>query len=122
MNLPEEMNFSINVGRVRADADIYYHKKKLGYLDLNKWQKANSTRIEADKKTPAGLAIDSVVKRAPLTITNSNVFAELVEGLIFGGEEMVLGVKANVDVRTETVLGKFVIRDLPAEGKFFVNR
>ena len=122
VNLPQEMNFPIQVDRVRADADVFYHSKKLGTLDLSKWQKANSTHIEADGITPAGLAVESIVKKAPLEITDDDVFADLVEALIFGGSGIVLGVKAQVDVETETALGKFIVRDLPAEGKVFVKR
>ena len=120
--LPKEMNFSINVPRVRADADVFYHAKKLGHLDLNKWQKANSTRIEAHDDVPAGLAVESVVKNAPLEITDNDVFSDVVQDLVFGGKKIVLGVKAEVDVETETALGQFVVRDIPAEGKVFVNR
>lgn len=120
--LPEEMNFPISVGRVKADADVYFHKRKLGELDLSKWQKANSSRIEAHGDQDAGIAIDSIVKDAPLDITDDSVFSAVVQALVFGGKPVVLGVKANVDVETETALGKFVVRDIPAEGKVFVKR
>lgn len=122
VGLPQEMNFPIDVSRVRADADVYYHKKKLGRLDLNKWQKAKTTRIEAHGDIEAGLAVESVVKNAPLNITDDEVFTDVVEALIFGGKPVVLGVKADVDVETETALGKFVVREIPAEGKIFVKR
>lgn len=122
VGLPKEMNFPIEVPRVRADADVFYHKKKLGRLDLNRWQKANSTRIEADGDVEAGLAVNSVVKNAPLKITDDDVFSELVSDMVFGGKKVILGVKANVDVETETALGKFVVRDIPAEGKVPVKR
>lgn len=122
VGLPKEMNFPIEVPRVRADADVFYHDKKLGRLDLNQWQKANSTRIEAHNDTEAGLAVESVVKNAPLNITDDDVFSDLVSDMVFGGKSVTLGVKANVDVETETALGKFVVRDIPAEGKVFVKR
>lgn len=122
VGLPNEMNFPIDVSHVRADADVYYHKKKLGHLDLKKWQKANTTRIEAHDDVEAGLAVDSIVKNAPLKITDDDLFADVVEDLIFGGKPVVLGVKADVDVETETALGKFVVREIPAEGKVFVKR
>lgn len=122
VGLPKEMNFPIDVSRVRADADVYYHDKKLGRLDLNKWQKANTTRIEAHDDIEAGLAVESIVKKAPLKVTDNDVFTDVVEDLIFGGKPVVLGVKADVDVETETALGKFVVRDIPAEGKVFVKR
>lgn len=122
VNLPQEMNFPVEVDKVRADAIVYYHKKKLGILDLKKWQKANSTRIEADGNNAAGLAVDSIVKNAPLSITDDDVFAEVVEALLFGSEKVALGVKAQVDVETESALGRFVVRDIPAEGDFYAKR
>ena len=122
VGLPKEMNFPIDVSRVRADADVYYHKRRLGRLDLNKWQKANTTRIEAHDDIEAGLAVESIVKNAPLKVTDDDVFTDVVEALIFGGKPVVLGVKADVDVETETALGKFVVRDIPAEGKVYVKR
>lgn len=122
VGLPKEMNFPIDVSHVRADADVYYHEKKLGHLDLNKWQEANTTRIEAHDDVEAGLAVQSIVKNAPLRITDDDVFTDVVKDLMFGGRPVVLGVKADVDVETETALGKFVVRDIPAEGKVFVKR
>ncbi len=122
VGLPQEMNFPIAVSRVRADADVYYKKEKLGELDLSSWQKANSSLVEAHGNLTEGLAVESIVKDAPLNITNNDVFADLVEALVFGGKNLVLGVKANVDVETETALGKFVVRDISAEGKVFVKR
>ena len=122
VGLPKEMNFPIDVSRVRADADVYYHAKKLGHFDLKKWQKANTTRIEAHDDVEAGLAVESKVKNAPLNITDDDVFTKLVQDLVFGGKPVVLGIKADVDVETETALGKFVVREIPAEGKVFVKR
>lgn len=122
INIPQEMNFPISVGQVRAHSNVYFHEKKLGNLDLSKWQEANSTQIEAHGDTPAGLAVDSIVKEAPLNITDDDVFSDVVEALLFGDKPVVLGVKAEVDVETETSLGKFVVRDIPAEGKVFVKR
>jgi len=122
VGLPQEMNFPIAVSRVRADADVYYKKQKLGELDLTSWQKANSSLIETHGNVTEGLAVESIVKDAPLNITDNDVFADLVEALVFGGKSLVLGVQANVDVETETALGKFVVRDIPAEGKVFVKR
>ena len=122
VNLPKEMNFPIAVSRVRADAIVYYHDKKLGLLDLREWQAANSTRVEAHGDEPAGLAVESVVKDAPLKITDDDLFAEMVQALIFSGKHLTLGVKAKVDVETETALGKFIVRDLPAEGKVPIKR
>ncbi|MCJ1231953.1 hypothetical protein MMC12_008633, partial [Toensbergia leucococca] len=121
VGLPKEMNFPIDISRVRANADVYYRDNKLGILNLHEWQHANSTRIEAQDNEQPGLEVESVVKDAPLDVTDDDVFADLMRDLIFGGKGIVLGVQATVDVETETALGKFIVREIPAEGKVFVK-
>ena len=122
VNMPKEMNFPINVPRVRANADVYYRNQKLGYLDLSKWQQSNSSLVDAHDSEQAMLAVESIVDDAPLHITDDNVFALVVKALLFGKNAVLLGVKAIVDVETETALGKFIVRNLPAEGKVPVKR
>lgn len=122
VDLSKKMNFPLKISRVKADVDIYYHHKKLGRLDLNKWQKANLTRIETHGDVETELTVDSVVKNASLNITDDDVFSDLVQDLVFGGKPVILGVKAEVNVETKTALGKFIVRDIPAEGKVFVKR
>ncbi|KAI4202225.1 MAG: hypothetical protein LQ350_002740 [Teloschistes chrysophthalmus] len=122
IGLPEEIRFPIDVARVRADSDVFFEGKKLGDLDLSKWQHANSTRtVLPDDDEGEGLLVQSIVKDAPLEITDDDVFADVVQALLFGDKPVILGVKANVDVETETVLGKFVVRSIPAQGKVFVK-
>ncbi|KAL8905898.1 MAG: hypothetical protein Q9171_006497 [Xanthocarpia ochracea] len=121
IGLPEEIKFPIDVAQVRADADVYYKKKKLGKLDLSQWQHANSTRTAIPHTKEEGLLVQSIVKDAPLNITDDDVFADVVQALVFGGNPVVLGVQAKVDVETETVLGKFVVRGIPATGKVYVK-
>lgn len=120
--LPEEMDFSLDVTKIRTKADVYYHGDKLGYLDLHKWQAANASKvIDENDNTPA-LLIEADVKEAPLQVTDNDVFTEVVQKLIFGDKGIALVVKANVDAQTETALGNFVVRDIPAEGKVTVQR
>ncbi|KAK8077535.1 hypothetical protein PG996_003705 [Apiospora saccharicola] len=114
--LPSEMNFGINVTKVRALADVYYKKDKLGVLDLKKWQDANSTRVEEDKKHEASLKIASWINEAPLHVTNGTVFGDVVQQLLFGTKAIQLTVKAAVDVKVETSLGRLVLKEVPAEG------
>jgi hypothetical protein len=120
--LPEEMNFNISANRVRADADVFYKHEKLGVLDLHKWQKANSTRIEATSGEGPTLLVESLVEKAPLKITNEEVFADVIQDLVFGGKSVVMGIKADIDVEVETALGEFRVRKIPAEGKVPVKR
>ena len=120
VGLPKEMNFNLDVDRVKADADVFYHGKKLGKLDLHKWQKARTSNVNDTGKGPE-LLIESEVKNAPLLITDDDLFTEVIQALIFGGKGVVLGVKAAVDVHTVTALGEFIVREIPATGKVFVK-
>lgn len=117
--LPEDMKFNVDVDRVRAQANVSYKGMEVGQLELHDWQKAHTSRIK-DNDEP-GLLIQAIVSRAPLSITNDDAFADLVQSLIFGGKETVLGVEANVDVNTKTSLGEFIIREIPAKGKVYVK-
>ncbi|CAK3867202.1 Ribonucleoside-diphosphate reductase large chain [Lecanosticta acicola] len=115
--LPEEMNFNISVGRVRADANVFYKGKKLGRLDLTKWQDANSSRIDATPKEGPALMVQSQVEDAPLEIQDEDVFTDVIQALLFGKETVIMKVEAEVDVGVETALGEFAIRKIPADGQ-----
>ncbi|KAF1997568.1 hypothetical protein P154DRAFT_440973 [Amniculicola lignicola CBS 123094] len=121
IGLPSEMNFRLGVDRVMAVADVFYHKKKLGVLRLDKWQKANSTRIEAHGEEGPSLLVSSDVKKAPLDVTDSDVFEEVLQAVIMG-EPLLLTVKAAVSVGVDTPVGKFAVRDIPAEGVVPIKR
>lgn len=121
--LPEDMNFNISVTRVRADADVFYHERKLGKLDLRKWQKANSTRVETSGEDEGPtLEVESSVEDAPLHITDDDVFADVIQDLVFGGKSVLMHIKADVDVQISTALGELAVRRIPAEGEVPVKR
>ncbi|KAF2759691.1 hypothetical protein EJ05DRAFT_463127 [Pseudovirgaria hyperparasitica] len=115
VGLPKEMNFRLDVGHVRADADIYYKHKKMGRLDLNKWQQAHSKRVDNSTEGPE-LEITSHVDKAPLEILDEDAFTEIVQTLLFGGRTLYLEVKASVDVQVDTPLGNITVQQLPAKG------
>ena len=114
IGLPHEMNFNLDVDKVKADADIFYKGDKLGKLDLNRWQPARTSKVGKD------LLIESDVNNAPLTVTDTDVFAEVVQKMLFG-KGVILDIHADVDVNAATVLGEFVIRRIPAKGKIFIK-
>lgn len=117
--VPKDMNFNLDVDRVRADADVFYHGIKLGHLDLHRWQSASTSKVhDGDRR---GLLVQSKVDEAPLTITNEDAFADLMQSLLFGSKGAVLGVEAKVDVNIKTALGEFVVREIPADGEIFVK-
>ena len=115
VGLPEEMNVNLDVDQVRADADVFYKGHRMGKLDLRKWQAANATKHGED------LLIQSVVDNAPLEVTDNDVFSKVVRQLVFGNKGVELGVEANVDANTQTALGHFVVRNIPAQGKIHVK-
>lgn len=95
--VPSEMNFELNVTQVRANADVYYKEKKLGVLDLDKWQPAQSERLES-KKGEHSLKIQARIENAPLNITDDDVFTDVIQALLFGGKTVMLKVDALVAV------------------------
>lgn len=122
IGLPGEMNFPLSVNNVKADADIFYHKKLLGKLDLEKWQKANSTRIDAHGDEGPSLLVESDIERAPIKILDDDLFSEVVQALIFGSKPIVMQVQAAVSVKVDTPMGEFAVREIPAEGVVPVKR
>ncbi|KAI1158676.1 hypothetical protein F5B18DRAFT_639955 [Nemania serpens] len=120
-SLPSEMNFGINVTNVRAAADVIYKTKKMGELNLRKWQHANSTRVKGEGNDGPSLKIESRIIEAPLNITDSDVFADVVQALLFGNEPIELDVQALVDVKVETSLGELILKEVPADGKIPVK-
>lgn len=119
--LPKEMNFGIDVRRVRANADVFFHGEKLGFLDLQNWRNATSVSIN-DTRFGAGLEVESSLRRAPLTITNDGLFGRVVQALLTSKQNVTLAIKANVDVELQTALGTFVVRRIPGEGVVAIKR
>ncbi|KAL2002019.1 hypothetical protein VTN02DRAFT_805 [Thermoascus thermophilus] len=115
IGLPKQMNFAVDISRVRANASVHYKGKELGFLDLSKWQTANTTRVHDTDGAPA-LLVWFNVQNAPLQVTDEDTFTQVIQDLIFGGETITLRVTALVDAEVKTALAQFVIREIPAEG------
>lgn len=122
ITLPQEINFEVDVQRVRADADVFYKGKKLGELDLNKWRPATSKPAGVDESGRPLLRIESEMKKVPLKITDDDLFTRVIESLLFGGKDVLLEVKALVDVEIDTTLGVLTVREIPAKGQVPVKR
>ena len=122
IGMPSEMNFPLDVNQVKADADIYYHKKKLGRMNMDKWQKANSSRIEVHGKEGPSLLVQTVIEKAPIEILDDDLFTEVVQALLFGGKPVVMDMQAVVAVGVDTPMGKLAIRGIPAKGSVPVKR
>ncbi|KAK3985795.1 hypothetical protein QBC44DRAFT_345051 [Cladorrhinum sp. PSN332] len=115
--LPSEMNFSLDVKAVKANANVFYRHRKLGELILDKWQNANSTQIPESGDQEAGLEIQSRIEDAPLNVTDPDVLSDVIQALLFGDKPITLDVDALVDVKVQTILGELVLKGVPAEGK-----
>jgi len=121
--IPAEMNFTLNVTNVKANATVFYHSKKLGELNLrDKWQSAESTQIPADGDEEAMLQIRSRIQDAPLEVTDGDVLTSVMTALLFGTEQVILDIVASVDIQVETILGQLTVKDVPAEGKIPLKR
>jgi hypothetical protein len=66
--------------------------------------------------------VTSRIVDAPIDITDGDTFSDIIQKLLFSDHDVLLDVKANVDVKVSTVLGDLVIREVPATGKFPVKR
>ena len=113
--LPEEMNFQVDVPKVRALADVFYKDEKFGVLNISKWQDANSTLVE-DQDGSSALLVEFAMKDAPLEVTDDNLLAEVIQAMLFGSKGVELRVAATVDTKVLTGLGRFAVRGIPAEG------
>ncbi|KAF4420004.1 hypothetical protein FACUT_11320 [Fusarium acutatum] len=119
--VPPELNVELGVDKLRSNADLFYKKRKMGELNLRQWQSANSTKVHDKETDETLLNITSRLVDVPLTITDGDVFSEVMQKLLFGGGDITLDIKAEVDVKLKTVLGILTVKKVPAEGKIPVN-
>ncbi|KAG5808314.1 hypothetical protein H9Q74_005834 [Fusarium xylarioides] len=119
--VPPELNVESGVDKLRSNADLFYKKRKMGELNLRHWQSANSTKVHDKENGETLLNITSRLVDVPLTITDGDVFSEVMQKLLFGGGDITLDIKAEVDVKLKTVLGILTVKKVPAEGKIPVN-
>ena len=47
---------------------------------------------------------------------------DVLQDLVFGGKNVMMHMKADMDVEVETALGEFKVRKIPAEGEVPVKR
>ena len=116
MALAEEVNFPVDVHRIRSNATVFYHGDELGILDLRKWHKASSRNVTSPHQKHPDLEVRSTIKDAPLQITNEDTFSQVVSDLLTSKKSLLLSVEADVDVEMTTALGTFTVRRIPAQG------
>lgn len=118
--LPEELNLDMGVHSIRSNADLIYKGKKMGELNLKRWNDANSTKVTIHEEVL--LNVTSRVVDVPLEVTDNNVFTEVLQKLMFGDDNIILDVDAAVDVKVGTVLGSIAVNGVPAKGQIPVKR
>lgn len=120
IDLPEEMNFPVNISGIRTSADVAYKGKNFGYLDLEEWQSANTSLVDDHSRNSSDLLVEFDMEDVPLEITDADTFTEVMQALVLGSDPVQLQVAAKVDAETDTALGTLVLREIPAKGKFIV--
>ena len=115
--LPPGFNISVGVEGIRADADLFFEKRKLGELNLRQWQSASSTSSSDPETDQTLVNVTSRIVDAPLNITDGDVFGDVLRRMLFGNADIILDVESAVDVKVNTVLGRTVFNQIPARGK-----
>lgn len=118
--LPEEMKLDLGVRKIKSRSNLFYGGKKLGELNQNQWQDANSTRLVDNGESL--INITTRIVDLPLTITDNDVFGEVLRKMFFGSDDILLDVEASVDIKVGTVVGELAVRGVPAKGKIPVKR
>ncbi|EED23779.1 conserved hypothetical protein [Talaromyces stipitatus ATCC 10500] len=121
VELPEEMNFDVDIPHVRANVGVYYEDDKFGILDLSEWQPSNASRIDDPDSTRPLLLVSFEIKDGPLQVTDNDVFSQVVQSILFGNDPVELDLQALVDGEIATTLGQFIIHDIPAQGSINVK-
>lgn len=118
--LPSELNIGLNVSHVLAKADVFFHSRKLGELEID--EEASSIQIEGGPGEENLIEITSRVHDTPLKVTDDDVLTDVVQALLFGDSNVILDINALVDVGVLTILGQFVVKGVPAEGRIPLKR
>ena len=110
IDIPKEINVAVKVKSVHVLADLIYKGKKFAYIESPGWSPATS-----DFPKPGEMQVQVVLKDAPVTITNQDVFSTIISQL-FGGNVLV-DVAGDADIRVSTGLGELEAHKLPIEAK-----
>lgn len=122
VNVPKEMKFTLNVTRVAAKANVFFEQRRLGELDLSKWQKATASRNDSDPSSDSVLLVKATVTDAPLEVTDDQVLEEAIQRLLFNRSTVDLLIEASVDVELDSPVGQFIVRHIPANGTIAIKR
>ncbi|EPQ62508.1 Bgt-863 [Blumeria graminis f. sp. tritici] len=115
-SLPKEINFGLNVTKIRATSKVLFENRKFGDIYVRNWQHASSAQVRGPNKQGSSLYVQSYIKDAPIEITDNVVFKDVVQALLIEGRNVSLQIIALVDIYVSTVLGEVTLTNLPGEG------
>ncbi|KAI5778198.1 hypothetical protein EDC01DRAFT_622872 [Geopyxis carbonaria] len=115
VTVPDQINISFSITRLRVRTVISYKKKPFGWFDSKRWIEVKTTLYGGT------LGAKGTLRDLPINITNYDVFESVVQELILGNEKPYLEISGNADVDTTTGLGNYVIRDIPISGNIILD-
>lgn len=110
IDIPADVEVGIEVESIHVLADLLYKKRKFATIESPGWAPATSRF-----RTSRELQVEVVLRDAPVTITNQDIFSAILSELL-GGNALV-DVTGKGDVRVETSLGQFEAHKLPIEAQ-----
>lgn len=108
IDIPSDITVNVEVESVHVLADLIYKKKKFATIESPGWAPASS-KFPSEQE----LLVEVLLKDAPVTITNQDVFSSVISTL-FGGSVFV-DVIGTGDVKISTSLGGLEAHRLPIE-------
>jgi hypothetical protein len=117
--IPDGLNVSVDISRLRAMANVSYHEDMFGVLDLHKWIPAETDVIKRENHRL--LRVQGKVKDAPVDVKDYDVFEDLAQQILFGTGKTELEIKGDSDIDLSTGLGSFIIRQIPIQGNITLS-
>lgn len=111
IDIPSDVDVGLKVDSVHVLADLLYKKKKFATIESPGWSPASSKLLSDAKE----LKVEVVLRDAPVTITNQDVFSSVISQLL-GGNTLV-DVIGTGDVKVATALGDLEAHELPIEAE-----
>jgi len=118
VRLPQKMTFPLDVSRLKATADATYEGHRFGTLHFPKWIPASSATSNDSKY----LYVQAEVRDSLVDIEDYHIFDKIVRKLLSGdGKSIFLGINGSTDVGIGTIIGQFVVRNIPASGEIKID-
>lgn len=110
IDVPTDINVDVKIDSVHVLADLLYKKRKFATIESPGWSPAVS-KFRAEKE----LQVEVVLRDAPVTITNQDIFSSVVSELL--GGNVLVDVLGTGDVKVTTALGNLEAHELPIEAR-----